>query len=77
MSEQQAQRKLADYLSTDNPYDVSADCLSVRSLGYKNVGYTLQVVSRCDGGHALGQWRVDSKTGEIFRQGSDGRYLKP
>jgi hypothetical protein len=67
---------LSRYLNSNNTYDVSSSCLGVRNLGYRNVGYTLEVVDRCAGG-TLGKWRVDSKTRELFRQQPDGRFLRP
>lgn len=63
------------YLGENNPYDVDLRCLSISNAGYRNVGYTLTVRDSCEG-KRLGQWRVDSKTREIFRQ-RDGRFVRP
>ena len=76
ISESEAVSVLDSYLMGSNPYDVDLRCLSVRSVSYRNAGYTLSVRDKCDGG-VLGQWRLDSKTREIFRQRSDGRFLRP
>lgn len=76
ISDTEATEVLSRYLSSHNTYDVAASCLGVRNQGYRNVGYTLEVVDRCAGG-TLGKWRVDSKTRELFRQQGDGRYLRP
>jgi hypothetical protein len=56
--------------------DVDRTCLGITSHGYVNVGYTLEVVDRC-AGTSLGNWRVDSKTREVFKQNADGRYVRP
>ena len=76
ISDAEATQILSRHLAATNTYDVASSCLGIRNLGYKNVGYTLEVVDRCAGG-TLGRWRVDSKTRELFRQQSDGRYLRP
>jgi hypothetical protein len=71
---------LRGYLASNNPYDVSGDCLQTRSMGYRNVGYTFSVWDACvagGGSRMLGRWRVDARTREIFRQSDDGRYLRP
>ena len=67
---------LRGYITSRQDYGVSADCLVISSQGYRNVGYTLQAYDRC-GQSSLGQWRVDSKTREVFRRRGDGRYLRP
>jgi hypothetical protein len=77
ISESEATAALRRHLAAANPYDVSANCLQIRSVGYRNVGYTFSVWDACvEGGgtRMLGRWRVDAKTGEVFRQGDDGRY---
>jgi outer membrane biosynthesis protein TonB len=78
ISEAEASSALRSQLASANPYDgVSQSCLQLRSLGYRNVGYTFAVWDACvEGGGArmLGRWRVDAKTREVFRQGDDGRY---
>jgi hypothetical protein len=76
ISEAEATQVLSQYLSSSRAYSAPSDCLGVRNLGYKNVGYTLEVVDRCGGG-SRGRWRVDSKTREVFRQAGDGRYVRP
>jgi hypothetical protein len=78
LSEREAIAKLNDTLTAQHPYDVSADCIDVRSEGYRNVGYTLVVRDSCAADpRTLGRWRVDARTGEVFRQQEDGRYLRP
>lgn len=81
ISESEASSILRGHLAGSNPYDgVSGSCLQVRSLGYRNVGYTFSVWDACvegGGSRMLGRWRVDSKTREVFRQRDDGRYLRP
>jgi hypothetical protein len=77
ISEAEATAALRRHLASSNPYDVSPNCLQIRSAGYRNVGYTFSVWDACvEGGgtRMLGRWRVDAKTGEVFRQGDDGRY---
>ena len=77
ISEAEATATLRRHLASANPYDVSPNCLQIRSVGYRNVGYTFSVWDGCvDGGgtRMLGRWRVDAKTRDVFRQGDDGRY---
>jgi len=81
ISESEASAALRGHLAGSNPYDgVSGRCMQLRSIGYRNVGYTFAVWDACvegGGSRMLGRWRVDAKTREVFRQGDDGRYLKP
>ncbi|HYC59990.1 MAG TPA: zinc-ribbon domain-containing protein [Thermoanaerobaculia bacterium] len=80
ISEGEASGVLRGHLASNNPYDVAANCLQVRSGGYRNVGYTFSVWDTCvsgGGSRMLGRWRVDSKTREVFRQRDDGRFLRP
>ena len=80
ISEPEATSALRRHLAAANPYDVSSTCLQLRSAGYRNVGYTFSVWDACvEGGgtRMLGRWRVDARTGEVFRQGDDGRYVRP
>lgn len=81
ISEAEATSILRNHLAAANPYGgVSADCLQLRSVGYRNVGYTYSMWDACvEGGgtRMLGRWRVDAKTREVFRQRDDGRYLRP
>jgi hypothetical protein len=81
ISEAEAGSTLRGYINSSNYYDgVSGNCLSVRSHGYRNVGYTFSVWDGCvsgGGSRMLGRWRVDSKTREVFRQRDDGRFLRP
>ncbi|HYR29647.1 MAG TPA: hypothetical protein VEU30_14360 [Thermoanaerobaculia bacterium] len=76
IDEEEAISTLRGYLVTRNYYQTGAGCLTVSSEGYANVGYTLNVRDRC-GSRALGRWRVDAKTREVFRQRDDGRFLRP
>jgi hypothetical protein len=80
ISESEAAGTLSGFIRSNNSYDVSRDCLQIRSHGYRNVGYTFSVWDACvsgGGSRMLGRWRVDSKTREVFRQRDDGRYLRP
>ncbi len=77
ISEAEATTVLRRHLASSNPYDLSTNCMQIRSAGYRNVGYTFSVWDACvEGGgtRMLGRWRVDAKTREVFRQGDDGRY---
>ena len=64
------------FVTSRDYYGVGANCIAVGSLGYQNVGYTLEVRDSCSQ-RSLGRWRVDAKTRELFRQREDGRYLRP
>ena len=80
ITESEAFGVIRGHLASNNPYDVASNCLQVRSAGYRNVGYTFSVWDACvsgGGSRMLGRWRVDAKTREVFRQGDDGRYLRP
>lgn len=72
----EAMSTVRGFITSRDYYGVGADCIAVSSLGYQNAGYTLEVRDSC-ASRALGRWRVDSKTREIFRQREDGRYLRP
>lgn len=75
ITEEQAVEILRGY-TRDFYENVDRTCLGITSHGYVNVGYTLEVVDRC-AGRSLGNWRVDSKTREVFKQNADGRYVRP
>jgi hypothetical protein len=81
LDEQGAIIRLRSFIAQSNPYDVPARCLDISSLGFSNRGYTLQVSQGTCGGSAaartLDRWRVDTLTREVFRQRSDGRFLRP
>lgn len=80
ISEGEAVSRVRQYISSRRVYDTSAACTSVRSRGLVNEGYTIEVWDSCGangGSRRLGRWRVDVKTGEIFRQNDSGRYLAP
>jgi hypothetical protein len=77
ISEAEALDTLRFYMTRNDSYDVADRCLSLRSQGYKNRGYTFEVHDSCRGNRLLGRWRVDTKTGEVYRQRADGRYLSP
>jgi type IV secretory pathway VirB10-like protein len=78
ISESEASSTLRAHLGRANPYDgVSLGCLQIRSVGYRNAGYTFSVWDACvegGGSRMLGRWRVDAKTREVFRQNEAGRY---
>ncbi|HEX9983133.1 MAG TPA: hypothetical protein VGF69_07710 [Thermoanaerobaculia bacterium] len=71
-----AMSTLRSYVTSSNYYRIDSDCIAVNNLGYRNVGYTLEVRDRCED-RGLGRWRVDSKTREVFRQQGDGRFVRP
>ncbi|HKO54373.1 MAG TPA: hypothetical protein VJ276_00765 [Thermoanaerobaculia bacterium] len=75
ITEDQAIDVLRGYTRDYYP-DVDRSCLGITSHGYVNVGYTLEVVDRC-AGTSLGNWRVDAKTREVFKQNASGRYVRP
>jgi hypothetical protein len=80
MTEPEAVDRLASYLAESNYYDDDAGCVKVRSAEYRNRGYTIEVYGAgCSGRRdgLLDRWRVDTQTGKVFRQASDGRYLRP
>ena len=72
----EAMSSVRAFVTSRDYYGVGADCVGVGSLGYQNVGYTIEVRDTCNQ-RTLGRWRVDAKTREIFRQREDGRYLRP
>ena len=76
ISEGEAVATLRGYVTSRRYYDVGPECIGIASAGYRNAGYTLEVQDTCNS-RSLGNWRVDSKTREVFRQREDGRYLRP
>jgi hypothetical protein len=46
------------------------DCVAILSNGYREGGYNLMAVNRCDGTR-LGRWRVDGKSGTVSRPLTD------
>lgn len=74
-----AQRRLASFISESRYYGGDSSCVSISSRGYANRGYTLEArASGCAGQpDRVERWRVDSLSGEIFRQRADGRFLRP
>ena len=77
ITESQAEDVLRGYITSRDYYGVGADCVGVASQGYKNRGYTIDVVDRCGDRGRLGRWRVDTLTREVFVEKRDGRYLRP
>ena len=76
ISESEAVSVLRNYILSRRDYGVRSECIAIGSLGYRNVGYTLDAFDRCEG-KGLGRWRVDSKNRDVFRQRADGRFLRP
>ena len=77
ITEAQAEDILRGYIVSRDYYQLGADCTGIASQGYKNRGYTIDVVDRCGPRGRLGRWRVDTVTREIFVEKPDGRYLRP
>lgn len=77
LSESQAEDVVREYIASRDYYRVGADCVGAASQGYRNRGYTIDVVDRCGDRGRLGRWRVDSVTREVFVRNADGRYLAP
>ena len=70
--------RLRGYLQSYDPYDVPRDCLEVRIDGYRNAGYTLEVMNACATRPvSIGRWRINTVTRELLRQRSDGTYRRP
>ncbi|HEY0144216.1 MAG TPA: hypothetical protein VGF48_25245 [Thermoanaerobaculia bacterium] len=76
ISRDEAVNILRGYVTSSDYYGIGARCTSIRGGTYRNVGYTMEVHDSCSN-RLLGNWRVDSKTREVFRQQGDGRYLRP
>lgn len=81
ISEGDAINRVANYVRSNDYYDIPSSCFRVRSVGYENVGYNIEVIGTCsdigNDGKILGRWRVDAKDADVFVQRSDGRYLRP
>ena len=77
----EASSRLRGYVTSTRYYSVANECVRVEPRGYRNTGYNLEVWHSCPGGggtsRLLGRWRVDARTGEVFRQRDDGRYTRP
>lgn len=80
ISDSQGANTLRGFITSRDYYDgVEPNCVEIRSLGYRNVGYGYAVWDSCvagGGSRLLGRWRVDSKTREVFVQRGE-RYLRP
>jgi hypothetical protein len=77
VSEAQAVSTLLAWVRTNDHYQAADDCIRPRSLGFRNRGYTIELISACDSDRLLGRWRVDTLTGRVYEQKADGRYLSP
>ncbi|MBW3672463.1 MAG: hypothetical protein KY432_12430, partial [Acidobacteria bacterium] len=79
LSEAGAVATLVEWVTTNDHYDVRDGCIGVRSQGYSNRGYTIELfASNCNGRDGLlGRWRVDTLTHDVYEQKPDGRYLSP
>lgn len=79
LSEAGAVATLLGWVTTNDHYDVRDSCIGVRSQGYSNRGYTIELLAlNCDGRDGLlGRWRVDTLTHDVYEQKPDGRYLSP
>jgi hypothetical protein len=81
MDETEAAHRLAAALRAWDYYQVSPECLRARAAGYRESGYTFDVVSKGCGffraGETLGRWRVDGRTGEALVQNARGRFVRP
>lgn len=84
ISEEQAIRQLMAWLKSHPSYYSQVDCLKPKSLGYRNAGYTIELVAEsCPGNQktrlkgVVGRWRVDAKTAEIYVQNEAGKYVSP
>lgn len=81
VSEPQAAALLLKWLDQHNHYALAPNCIQTKSLGLKNAGYTIEILSlNCPGrtaGTILGRWRVDAYTSELFVQNADGKYHAP
>jgi hypothetical protein len=76
ISQSEALAAVRGYVAARDQYGISSECVEVTPVEFRNRGYTVSVGDRCDG-KSLGRWRIDSQTREIFRQQSDGRFLRP
>ena len=78
ISEEDAVTRVKSFVLSNKSYDVPTDCVDVRSDGYKNVGYTINVLDLCGPQpRSLGHWRVDALTREVFRQNGNGKFVRP
>ena len=76
IGEEESMSILRSYIGSRGEYGATSDCVSITSEGYRNRGYTLNALNRCDN-RSLGRWRVDTLTGKVYRQRRDGRFLDP
>ena len=77
ITEAEAENLLRRFVASRDYYHVDSQCIGTASQGFKNRGYTIDLVDRCGDRGRLGRWRVDSMTREIFVQKGDGRFLRP
>ena len=77
ISEDEAAGILRGYVTSNNYYQTTPDCVGIVPMDHENAGYTIDVVDRCGDRGRLGRWRVDEVTREVFVRRADGRYLRP
>lgn len=77
ISEDEAASILRGYVTANNYYQTTPDCVGIVPMEHENAGYTIDVVDRCGDRGRLGRWRVDEVTREVFVRKADGRYLRP
>ena len=81
LTDDQAKDTLMSWLGRHATYGVAARCLSPKIVEHKNDGYTIDIVSgTCAGqtpGRILGRWRVDARSGDVFVQNANGKFVVP
>jgi TonB family protein len=81
MSADDARSRLFTWLNANPQYDVDRNCVFATEPAYVNRGYTIELfAAQCAAfptPQTLGHWRVDAFNGDVFVQGSDGRYALP
>src|SRR5688500_10781317 len=67
IGEEESMSILRGFIGSRGEYGATSDCVSITSEGYRNRGYTLNALNRCDN-RSLGRWRVDTLTGRVYLQ---------
>ncbi len=82
LSASEASARLLAFIRSRDYYDLQPGCLTTGSPIFRNVGYTITVITRrceeqSEEGRIVGNWRVDAKSGEIFVRNRSARYVRP
>ncbi|WP_137937434.1 hypothetical protein [Chitinivorax sp. B] len=79
IDQNEAQLLLKQWVVTQRYYPVQPNCLQIRNMRLKNMGYAVALwASGCrEMDKWLGDWRIDGNTGELYVMEEAGKYARP